>query len=61
MESSFADIQREEAKRLVKSWSIEIWSGDSANFKVANKLAAVYVEPYLAPCTSFVLGLLIFK
>ena len=34
---------------------------NSANFKVANKWAAVYVEPYLTPCTSFILGLLIFK
>ena len=33
--------------------SIEIWSGISANFKVANKWSAVYVELYLTPCTSF--------
>ena len=31
------------------------------NFKMVNKWAAIYVEPYLTPCTSFVLGLLIFK
>ena len=37
------------------------WSGNAENFKVANKWAAVYIEPYLTQCTSFVLGLLIFK
>ena len=37
------------------------WSGNVENFKVANKWAAVYIEPYLTQCTSFVLGLLIFK
>ena len=45
----------------LKLQSIEIWSENSTNFKVANKWAAVYVQPYLTPCTSFVLALLIFK
>jgi hypothetical protein len=37
-------------------------SENSVNFKaVIMSWEPVYVEPYLTPCTSFVLGLLIFK
>ena len=35
----------------LKLQSIEIRSGNSTNFKVTNKWAAVYVQPYLTPCT----------